>query len=82
VLMDGGVRTGADVARAVALGADAVLVGRAYLYGLAVAGSAGVGRVLDLLVGELERTMRLLGAADLAQLRTVPIELDGRHGRG
>lgn len=82
VLMDGGVRTGADVARAVALGARAVLVGRAHLYGLAVAGSAGVGRVLDLLLEELERTMRLLGAADLAQLRTIPIELDGRNDCG
>lgn len=61
VLLDGGVRRGSDVVRAVALGADAVLVGRPYLYGLAVGGEQGVRRVLELLREELARTMILLG---------------------
>lgn len=76
VLVDGGVRSGADIARAVALGADAVLVGRPYLYGMAVAGRHGAARVLELLCDELERTMRLLGVADLESLAQVPITLD------
>lgn len=75
VLLDGGVRSGADVARAVALGASAVLVGRPYLYGMAVAGEPGAAQVLELLRGELEQTMRLLGVADLHELARVPIEL-------
>ncbi|MEV6976299.1 alpha-hydroxy acid oxidase [Kitasatospora sp. NPDC093806] len=67
-LLDGGVREGADIAVALALGARAVLVGRPALWGLATGGEAGVGRVLDLLRDELEHTMALLGrprAADL-----------------
>ncbi len=61
VLMDGGVRRGTDVAKALALGARAVLVGRPCLYGLAVAGEEGVRRVLELLRAELELTLALLG---------------------
>ncbi len=68
VLMDGGVRRGSDVVKAVALGARAVLVGRAYLYGLAVGGAAGVGDVLRILRADLDRTMRLLGCPSLAEL--------------
>jgi 4-hydroxymandelate oxidase len=66
VLLDGGVRRGADVLKAVALGARAVLVGRAYLWGLAADGEAGVRRVLDILRAELELAMALAGVPDLA----------------
>ena len=68
VLMDGGVRRGSDVVKAVALGARAVLIGRAYLYGLAVGGAAGVGDVLRILRADLDRTMRLLGCPAVADL--------------
>ena len=61
VFLDGGVRSGADVAAAVALGARACFVGRAYLYGLMAGGEAGVDRVLELLRRELVRTLQLLG---------------------
>lgn len=68
VLLDGGVRRGTDVVRALALGANAVLIGRPYLYGLAAGGEAGVRRVLDLFAEELARTMTLLGRARLDDL--------------
>ncbi|MBW3535913.1 MAG: alpha-hydroxy-acid oxidizing protein [Gemmatimonadetes bacterium] len=68
VLMDGGVRRGTDVAKAMALGATAVMVGRPYLWGLAVAGQGGVEHVVGMLVGELRRTMALLGRPTLGAL--------------
>jgi isopentenyl diphosphate isomerase/L-lactate dehydrogenase-like FMN-dependent dehydrogenase len=68
VLVDGGVQRGSDVVKALALGARAVLIGRAYLYGLAVGGEAGVARVLQLLRADLNRTMRLLGCPSVADL--------------
>jgi len=61
VLFDGGVRSGADILKALALGAKAVLVGRAYAYGLAAAGQAGVDHALRLLTADLRRTMALTG---------------------
>lgn len=61
VLMDGGVRRGADVLKALALGARAVLIGRPYLWGLAAAGEEGVAQVLALLRSELELAMALSG---------------------
>src|SRR5262249_60182228 len=61
VYLDGGVRRGADVVKALALGARAVFVGRPYLYGLAVAGSAGVARALAILGQELDHTLGLVG---------------------
>ena len=61
VYLDGGVRRGADVVKALALGARAVFVGRPYLYGLAVAGAAGVGRALAILQQELDHTLGLIG---------------------
>jgi L-lactate dehydrogenase (cytochrome) len=61
VLMDGGIRRGADIAKALCLGARAVLCGRAYAYGLAAAGQAGVARALEILRTDLERTLKLLG---------------------
>ena len=61
VLMDGGIRRGTDVVKALALGAEAVLIGRPYLYGLAVGGADGVNRVLSLLNRELRMALMLLG---------------------
>lgn len=66
VLVDGGIRRGTDVLKAVALGASAVLVGRPAVYGLANAGAAGVAHVLRLLRDELEIAMALTGCATLA----------------
>jgi 4-hydroxymandelate oxidase len=68
VLVDGGIRRGVDVAIALALGADAVLVGRPALWGLAVGGEAGARRVLELLREELELTLALCGCASPAEL--------------
>ena len=68
VLVDGGIRRGIDVAIALALGADAVLVGRPVLWGLAVGGEAGARRVLELLREELELTLALCGCATPADL--------------
>lgn len=68
VLMDGGVRRGGDVVKALALGARAVLVGRAYLYGLAADGQHGVEQVLDILRAEMSRDMRLLGCPSVQSL--------------
>jgi isopentenyl diphosphate isomerase/L-lactate dehydrogenase-like FMN-dependent dehydrogenase len=66
VLMDSGIRTGADVFTAVALGADAVLLGRPYLYGLAIAGQRGIEEVVANVIAELDLTMALTGVRDLA----------------
>jgi L-lactate dehydrogenase (cytochrome) len=68
VLMDGGVRRGTDIAKAICLGARAVLCGRAYAYGLAAAGEAGVQRAIEILRTDLERTLRLLGCASIREL--------------
>jgi (S)-mandelate dehydrogenase len=68
VFLDSGVRRGSDVVKAVALGADCVLAGRAPLYGLAAAGEAGVIRAIELLRSETVRTMAMLGARSLAEV--------------
>lgn len=67
VLFDSGIRTGADAFKALALGASTVLLGRPYMWGLALAGEAGVKQVLEGLLGELELTFALSGCASLAQ---------------
>lgn len=69
VLFDSGVRTGADVLKALALGADAVCVGRPFVYGLALDGEAGVEAVLANLIAELDLTLALSGGASLADVR-------------
>ena len=68
VLMDGGVRRGSDIVKALCLGARAVLCGRAYAYGLAAAGQAGVTRALQILRADVERTLRLLGCPSITEL--------------
>jgi L-lactate dehydrogenase (cytochrome) len=73
VLVDSGVRHGADAAVALALGADAVVLGRAYLYGLMAGGEAGVDRALDLLARQFKSTMQFLGVTSVTELR--------KHGR-
>lgn len=65
ILLDGGIRRGSDVVKALALGASAVLIGRPYIYGLAAAGAVGVAHVLNMLRAELEVTMALNGCACL-----------------
>ncbi len=68
IVLDSGIRHGADVAVAIALGANICGIGRAYLYGLGAGGERGVGRAVDLLTAELKRTMQLLGVTSLAEL--------------
>jgi isopentenyl diphosphate isomerase/L-lactate dehydrogenase-like FMN-dependent dehydrogenase len=72
ILMDGGVRRGSDIVKASCLGARAVLIGRAYAYGLAAAGQAGVARAIEILRADVDRTLRLLGCASV-------MELDGTY---
>jgi L-lactate dehydrogenase (cytochrome) len=66
--MDGGIRTGQDVLRAVALGAKGTLIGRAFLYGLGAGGRAGVTTVLEILHKELDLTMALCGRSNLSEV--------------
>ncbi|MEU6140533.1 pre-mycofactocin synthase MftD [Streptomyces sp. NPDC047081] len=68
VLLDGGVRRGSDVVKALALGARAVLIGRAYLWGLAAGGQAGVENVLDVLAGGIDSALRGLGRSSVHDL--------------
>jgi isopentenyl diphosphate isomerase/L-lactate dehydrogenase-like FMN-dependent dehydrogenase len=68
VLMDGGIRRGSDIVKAICLGAKAVLIGRAYAYGLAAAGYPGVVRALEILRADVDRTLRLLGCSSIAAL--------------
>ena len=90
VLVDSGFRRGSDIAAALALGARAVLVGRAHLYGLAAAGEAGVRHCIDILARELRMTMQLCGARSIAELdrslirhreqaSAMPLQLPARH---
>jgi len=68
VFVDGGFRRGSDVIKAVALGAKAALIGRPYLYGLAVDGEAGISRVLETFRTELDNNMALLGCGSIADI--------------
>jgi len=68
VLLDGGVRRGSDIVKALCLGARAVMVGRAYAYGLGAAGGAGVARAIEILRSDLVRTLKLLGCPSVAEL--------------
>jgi isopentenyl diphosphate isomerase/L-lactate dehydrogenase-like FMN-dependent dehydrogenase len=75
VLMDGGIRRGSDIVKALCLGARAVLIGRGYAYGLAAAGHAGVARALTILRNDVERTLRLLGCASVADLNSTFVQI-------
>jgi len=75
VLLDGGIRRGSDVAKALCLGARAVLVGRAYAYGLGAAGGPGVSRAIEILRGDLIRTIKLLGCGTVAELNRSYVDL-------
>jgi len=68
VLMDGGIRRGSDIVKAMCLGARAVLIGRAYAYGLGAAGRAGVNRALEILRSDVERTLLLIGCPSVSAL--------------
>ena len=68
LICDGGVRRGGDIVKALALGADACMAGRAYLYGLGAGGEAGVDYAISLLAEEMSRTMALIGCASVAEI--------------
>jgi isopentenyl diphosphate isomerase/L-lactate dehydrogenase-like FMN-dependent dehydrogenase len=88
ILLDGGIRRGADVVKAVCMGARAVLCGRAYAYGLSAAGEAGVARALQILREDVDRTFRLLGCRTVSELnssyvqypREWRVDADAAHG--
>jgi L-lactate dehydrogenase (cytochrome) len=75
IMMDGGIRCGSDVVKAICLGARAVLIGRAYAYGLAAAGKPGVAKALAILRADLERTLRLLGCPSVEALGRSYVEV-------
>jgi L-lactate dehydrogenase (cytochrome) len=69
IIIDSGIMNGADIVASLALGAKFALIGRAYLYGLMAGGRAGVDRTIEILRGEIERTMRLLGVSEVGELQ-------------
>ena len=81
IMIDGGVRRGGDVLKAVALGASAAMVGRATLYGIAAAGEPGARRALEILFEEMDRALALLGCADVAELGHQYVRLPKEFGR-
>lgn len=80
VLVDTGIMSGADVAAAVALGADGCLIGRAYLYGLMAGGAEGVARALEIFRTEMARTMQLMGVNTVAGLTPEKVSLNWKDG--
>ncbi len=68
ILADSGIRRGSDVVKLLALGAKAVLVGRAFTYGTAVGGEAGAGAAIDMLADEIDRTMAFLGCRSVREI--------------
>jgi len=82
ILIDGGIRRGSDIVKAICLGARAVLIGRAYAYGLGATGEAGVTRALEILREDVERTLRLLGCPSVLKLGSGYVEYPPELGRG
>jgi heme/flavin dehydrogenase (mycofactocin system) len=82
VLLDGGIRRGGDVVKALALGARAVMIGRAYLWGLAANGAAGVKNVFDILRGGIDSTLLALGRASIDEVAPEDVILPGGFTRG
>jgi L-lactate dehydrogenase (cytochrome) len=85
VLVDSGVRRGSDIARALALGARAVLAGRAWAYALAAGGQPGIESILNMFKGDLDRTLRLLGCSSVEDLDRSYVEFPSgwsEPGRG
>src|SRR5699024_7130195 len=76
ILLDGGIRRGADVVKALALGADAVLYGRPYAYALAVAGQAGVEKVLENFIQETKVSLALAGASNMETAQNIDVRKD------
>ena len=81
VLVDGGIRRGSDVVRAVALGARAVMVGRAWAYALAAAGQPGVDQILGMFRTDIDRTLRVLGCPAVGQLTSDFVEVPAHRPR-
>jgi L-lactate dehydrogenase (cytochrome) len=81
VLMDGGIRSGGDIVKALCVGARAVLVGRAYAYGLGAFGGPGVARAIDILRTDLTRTLKLLGCASVAELNRSYVDMPADWSR-
>lgn len=79
VFVDGGIMNGGDIVAAVALGATAAFVGRAYLYGLMAGGEVGVRRAAEILTGDIVRTMQLLGVRDISELTPHHVQLPAAH---
>ena len=80
VLLDSGIRRGSDIIKALCLGARAVLIGRAYAYGLSAAGEAGVARAIEILREDLERTLKLIGCQSTAALDRSYVDAPARGG--
>jgi L-lactate dehydrogenase (cytochrome) len=78
IICDGGVRRGSDIVKAIALGATAVMAGRAYLYGLGAAGERGVDHVLGLLASDVKRTMALIGCRSVDEITGEYVDLEPR----
>jgi isopentenyl diphosphate isomerase/L-lactate dehydrogenase-like FMN-dependent dehydrogenase len=81
VLLDGGIRRGSDIVKALCLGARAVLIGRAYAYGLGAGGGPGVARAIQILRSELVRTLKLLGCASISELNASYVDAPGEWTR-
>ena len=82
ILLDGGIRRGSDVVKALALGANAVMIGRAYLWGLAAGGSAGVRNVFDVLRGGIDSALLALGRPSIADLEPGDVLVPPGFGHG
>jgi len=78
VWMDGGIRRGSDIVKALCLGAQAVLCGRAYAYALSAAGEEGVTHAIQILRTDVERTLRLLGCPSVQELDESYVEISAR----